>query len=70
MMLHFNRMQEDKDQERLISEGLREQRREATYELGKEVLMLSTKGYGGEKNFAPPELLDAESQLSKLTNEL
>ena len=70
MMLHFSRMQDEKDYERKVSEQVREQRREATFKLGKEVMMLSTKAADEENNDVPDSILDAESKLSKLTNEL
>ena len=72
MMLHFNRLQEEKDYERKISENLRQSRREATFELGNEVIMLSTKAKSDDNNMndVPRELLDAESKLSILTTEL
>ena len=65
MMLHFSRMQEEKDQERVICENLRQSRREATFGLGNEVLMLSTKAANEDKKMhdVPEELLDAESKL-------
>lgn len=70
MMLHFSRMQDEKDYERKVSEQVREQRREATFKLGKEVMMLSTKAADEENIDVPDSILDAESKLSKLTNEL
>lgn len=55
-----------------MSENLRKSRREATFELGKEVLMLSTKAANDERKVydVPREIEDAESMLSKLTTEL
>ena len=65
MMLHFGRMQEEKDQERVICENLRQSRREATFGLGNEVLMLSTKAANEDKKMydVPEVLLEAESKL-------
>ena len=63
MMLHFSRMQEKKDQERIVSENLRQSRREATFELGNEILMLSTKAANDNKKIydVPDEIIAAES---------
>ena len=76
MMMHFNRMQDERDQERKISEGLRQKRREETFKLGNKVIMLSTKAVGedgDQKRYDAPlgdEIQDAESKLRRLTTEL
>lgn len=71
MLLHFSRLQAEKDQETMIADGLRQQRRETTMELGKEVIMMSTKAEDADRYVRKPEEnLDEEQKLRQLAREL
>ena len=71
MRLHFERMQRERDEDRKFSEFFKQKRREDTFDLGNQIIMLSTKAKDDiDINDAPDEVLTSESQCRMLTQEL
>lgn len=70
MRMHFERMQREHDEDRKFSEFFKEKRREDTYDLGNQVIMLSTKPKDNLDINDDPEVLTQESRLRMLTQEL
>ena len=70
MRMHFERMQRENDEDRKFSEFFKEKRREDTFALGNQVIMLSTKPKDDLDINDDPEVLTQESRLRMLTQEL
>ena len=70
MRMHFERMQRENDEDRKFSEFFKEKRREDTFALGNQVIMLSTKPKADLDINDDPEVLTQESRLRMLTQEL
>lgn len=70
MRLHFERMQSQNDEDRAFNESFRKFRRDATFDLGKQVIMLSTKANDPDHIDAPDENLNEQNRLRMLTREL
>lgn len=71
MRLHFERQQRENDEDRKFAEFFRQKRREDTFDLGQQVIFLSTKPkHNLDVNDAAPEVLMEESKLRMLTQEL